>query len=52
VWNDAKKKKATTPRAIATSIRQGIAPWRGMADVFTAVDLDFFFILGAANFPV
>jgi hypothetical protein len=38
--------KPMIKRPITSNTRQGIAPWRGIADVFSVVV--FFFIFGAA----
>jgi hypothetical protein len=45
VRSDAKKKKPAITSAIISKIKQGIAPWRGMAE---GLSLDFFLIFGAA----
>jgi len=44
--SDAKKKNPAIARAIISKIKQGIAPWRGMAEAL--LSLDFFLIFGAA----
>jgi hypothetical protein len=46
VRSDAKKKKPAITSAIISKIKQGTAPWRGMADGL--LSLDFFLIFGAA----
>lgn len=53
VRNDAKKKNPAIASTIISSIKQGIAPCRGIAEGLTSAD--FFLIFGAAiqrgNFP-
>jgi hypothetical protein len=46
VRSDAKKKKPAIISAIISRIKQGIAPWRGIAEVL--LSLVFFLIFGAA----
>ncbi|MGI9073174.1 MAG: hypothetical protein ACR2JB_18115 [Bryobacteraceae bacterium] len=46
VRSEAKKKKPAITSAIISKIKQGIAPWRGIAEVLLSVD--FFLIFGAA----
>jgi hypothetical protein len=46
VRSDAKKKKPAITSAIISKIKQGIAPWRGIAEGL--LSLDFFLIFGAA----
>jgi hypothetical protein len=46
VRNEAKKKKPAITSAIISKIKQGIAPWRGIAEGLLSVD--FFLIFGAA----
>jgi hypothetical protein len=44
--SEAKKKKPAMASAMINKIKQGIAPWRGMAEALLSVD--FFLIFGAA----
>jgi hypothetical protein len=46
VRSEAKKKNPAITSAIISKIKQGIAPWRGMAEGL--LSLDFFLIFGAA----